>query len=145
MNSLNVLPANASLLMYFFLCIIVLIVFRFGISNIKFLFINNKNTFENKTPPLFFVISIFEILILIGLLANISVYYSFEKSWYIRTLYHLISIFILGAEMTKNDRQIKSSATSAFTGISIIFFITLLFWDWLRQSFIFSFFFNFLN
>lgn len=142
---LSILPNQAGVLVFILISLIVLIIFRFGLSKIKFLFIK-ANTSTDFTPSnAFVVISLFEVLLLCGLLVNIAVYYSLGKEWYIKLVYYLIAYFCLGAELSKGDRKTENGGTSLLIILFTVVYCTLVFWDWLRDSVLFSFLFDLLR
>lgn len=142
---LSILPKQAGVLVFILISVIVLIIFRFGLSRIKFLFIK-ANTNTDFTPSNgFVVISLIEILLLCGLLVNIAFYYSLERVWYIKFVYYLIAYFCLGAELSKGDGGIRNEGTSLIILLFTAIYCTLIFWDWLRDSILFSFLFDLLR
>lgn len=142
---LSILPKQAGVFLFILMSLIVLIIFRFGLSRIKFLFIK-ANTNTDFTPSnAFVIISLFEVLLLCGLLVNIAFYYSLGKEWYIKLVYYLIAYFCLGAELSKGDRKAENDGASLIIIVFTVIYCILVFWDWLRDSILFSFLFDFLK
>jgi hypothetical protein len=145
MQILKIFPTEASVIFYAFICIIILLIFRYLIVNIKYLFVDIKKTENGELTPFIILMMAMELLMLVGLLANLAVYYSFQKSTFIKILYHYISVIPIGAELSKNDRQFKQKSTLSIVLLFIFLYIVLIFWDWFRQSIMFSFLFDLLK
>ncbi len=142
---ISILPDSASLFIYLLICIAIIIIYRFGFGKIKYWVPHNKESPSTSFGFFVILMMLIEIIILLGLFTNMAIYYSAQKNLFIKILFHLIAIICIGAELTNSDRKLEKQSTINFVAIIIIVYFILISWDWLRDSVVFTFLFNWLK